>query len=85
MASLDKASVNTISNLVPSVTAWVLRMREFYLGFVNPRLSNISKSTAQYDSLNFESLFDPSLLSKLQEEIKVADNSFFDKLHCSSC
>ena len=75
LSSLDKAVSDSVSLLVPSVSAWILRLREHYLSFLHPKVSSLSKSRALYSSLDFHSLFDSSLLKDFLEEIKVQDVS----------
>ena len=79
ISSLDKAVSDAVACLVPSLSAWILRMREFYLSLTTPALSNISKSKALYDKLDFHSLFDPALLRSFQEEIKLVSASDLNK------
>ena len=75
MSSLDCATDDSLSFLVPSVSAWILRMKEHYLAFTNPNLSNLSKSRGFYDKLNFNSLFSPEIIKSFQDEIKLSGTS----------
>ena len=75
ISSLDRAVYDSISCLVPSISAWILRMREHYLSLASPNVSNLSKSKALYDKLDFYSLFSSDLIKSLQEEIKVSGTS----------
>ena len=75
LSSLDRAVSDSIACLVPSVSAWVLRLREHYLSFTSPNLSNLSKSKALYDKLDFRTLFNVDLLKSFQEEIKVSSTA----------
>ena len=75
LSSLDKAVNDSVAVLVPSISAWILRMREAYLYYFSPKISSLSKSRALYSKLDFYSLFDPSLLRSFQEELSAQATS----------
>ena len=72
LSALDKAASFSISILVSS---WILRLREYYLSFIHSKVSPTSKARALYDKLDFNTLFNPQVLSSFLEENKVQDSS----------